>query len=301
MRLTKKQLTVIIENYLHESKSVSEKEIKQSFESVIKEIKGEIQNNNKDRLSPVVIKSVSNVMNRVKLYIVPTGDPIYDNPEVSNYEGFALHIKFDSEGNPKPEQLNMNIIKDKALQSAYEKNAVTSPIVVIFQKNVKSEEELKRLMFHEVGHIKNNFIKMYEGVSLNVEDVRNILRKDLKGLSVKEMIKVFKDEGRLSKFTLPGMSTLIAKYKEYYDGVFSEPPVELSVDEFAVRISGLQRQIVAQSSLSKGERQEFSKIKKKYGVDTAGLSLFLKDDFEKSEVDAIVKSTEGENKNSKNV
>ena len=56
-----------------------------------------------------------------------------------------------------------------------------------------------------------------------------------------------------------------------------------------------------QASLSKGKKQEFSKIKKKYGVDTAGLSLFLKDDFEKREVDAIVQSVEGENKNSKNV
>ena len=49
------------------------------------------------------------------------------------------------DGKPKTEKLNVNIIKDKELQQKYVKSAVANPIVVIFEKNVKSKRELRVL------------------------------------------------------------------------------------------------------------------------------------------------------------
>ena len=300
MKLSRKQLNVIIENYFL-NEAVSKNEIQRIFDRVIDKVQSEIKSKNVARLETVVIESVSKELERTNLYIVPINDPINDNPETRGYEGYALHIKFDANGKPKGEQLNANIIKDTDLQKRYVENPIITPIVVIFEKNIKSKKELERLIFHEVGHIKNNFIKMYEGITLNVEEVRNVLRKDLKNLSVKEMIKTFKDEGRLGKVLPPGIHKLVERLKEYYDGTFSEPADELSVDEFAVRISGLQRELVAQAGISKGNKIDFNILKKEYGVDIAGLSLFLKDNFTQEEVDAIVQNIEDENKGNTNV
>lgn len=288
MKLSRKQLSTIIENYLLLEK-ITQDFIRSEFDNAVKQLQQEFLSSGK--FDDVVRESVSGAIARANLYIVPKNDPINDNPETARYEGFALHVKFDTDGKPKTEKLNANIIKDKELQQKYVKSAVANPIVVIFEKNLKSKRELKRLLLHELGHIKNNFLKFYAGINLNVDEVRNVIRKDFKGKSVSEIITSLREEKRVGKFNPPGFASIIEKYKEYYDGLFAEPPDELSVDEFAVRISGLQRDIVAQASVApREEPMKFLKMKKKYGVDSAGLALFLDKDVNYEKIQKIAKA-----------
>jgi len=288
MRVSRGDLKKIVENYLLLEK-INEELIQNMFKKTVNDLQQEFKNSGK--FDETVRNSVATAIGKTHLYIVPKNDAIYDNPETAGYEGFALHVKFDNDGNPKGEKLNANIIKDKTLQQKYVSNAVVNPIVVIFEKNVKNKQELKRLMFHELGHVKNNFLKFYAGINLNVDEVRDVIRKDFKNKDVKQIIKVLRDEKRLGKLTPPGFASIIEKYKEYYDGLFAEPPDELSVDEFAVRISGLQRDIVAQASVAPRDNpMKFTKMKKKYGVDSAGLALFLDKDVNYEKIQRIAKA-----------
>ena len=213
MQISRKQLTTIIENYLLLEK-ITEDFIRTEFDNSVKQLQQEFLNSGK--FDDVVRKSVSEAIGKASLYIVPKSDPINDNPETARYEGFALHVKFDNEGNPKTEKLNANIIKDKELQQKYIESAVANPIVVIFEKNVKSKSELKRLMLHELGHVKNNFLKFYAGINLNVDEVRDVIRKDFKGKAVNEIITTLRAEKRIGKLNPPGFASIIEKYKEYY-------------------------------------------------------------------------------------
>ena len=288
MRVSRGDLKKIVENYLLLEK-INEELIQNMFEKTVNDLQEEFKNSGK--FDETVRNSVADAIGKTHLYIVPKNDAIYDNPEAAGYEGFALHVKFDNDGNPKGEKLNANIIKDKTLQQKYVSNAVVNPIVVIFEKNVKNKQELKRLMFHELGHVKNNFLKFYAGINLNVDEVRDVIRKDFKNKDVKQIIKALRAEKRLGKLTPPGFASIIEKYKEYYDGLFAEPPDELSVDEFAVRISGLQRDIVAQASVAPRDNpMKFTKMKKNYGVDSAGLALFLDKDVNYEKIQRIAKA-----------
>ena len=285
MRLTQKQLNLIIENYLL-LETVDETIIRDEFEKARDRLKNDFINSGK--FDKTVRNSVANALDYTHLYVVPKNDPISD--KYSSYEGFALHVKFvRGEEEPKKEYFPKKIIKDSELESKFNSKPIPNPIVVIFEKNVESKKELERLLLHELGHIKNNFIKFYEGIDLNVEEVRAVLRKDFKGKSARDIVKTLRSENRLGRLNQPGFLSLIEKLKEYYDGVFSEPADELSVDEFAVRISELQRDVVAQASVSPRAEKllTFSKMEEKYGVDVAGLALFLDKEVTLEKVNAV--------------
>ena len=295
MKVSRRQLNSIIENYiLSENFQLTTVQIENLFDQAVKTIINEVKNKTKFLPQKVIDKVVDALKKYPNIYIVPASDNV--NKKLIGFEGYVLHVNFDKKGNMKGDSMQTEVVKDKDLQSSFQKNPFTTPIVVIVEANIKSKSSFKRFLLHELGHIKNNFIKYIMGVSLNVEEVRNLLRKDLKNMTAKEMVRKFKEEGRLGKGILPfGFEKLVEKLKSYYDGGFSEPPDELGVDEFAVRISAIQRDLVAQSSIAMSDSPaNFNVTTSKYGVDIAGLSLFLKQDFDKSEIDAVVQNIEDE-------
>jgi hypothetical protein len=292
MKISRQQLNVIIENYLL-LEEINETLIRSQFKNALEQLKREFLNTSK--FTEMIRKSVVNELGKTHLYIVPKDDPINDNPEVSSYEGYALHVKFvRGEEKPKKEYFDTDIIKDKDLEAAFAEKPITNPIVVIFEKNIKSKVDLKRLLLHELGHVKNNFLKFYAGIDLNVDEVRVVLRKDFQGKSLGDITKVLRREKRLGRINPPGFLRLLERLKKYYDGVFSEPADELSVDEFAVRISALQRDVVAQATVSPRatEIMSFTQMEKKYGIDAAGLALFLDKDVTYEKIDAVAQKIE---------
>ena len=288
MKVSKRNLKKLIENYLLLEK-LSAKDIQKLFYEILPSLQDEIKND--DKFSDTIKNSVIKAVGKTNLFIVPKGAPINDDPSASKYEGFVVHVKFDSKGEAKGETINPDIVTDKSLQSKFINNAVANPILVIFEKNIKSEKELKSLIYHELGHIKNNFLKFYTGTELNAKEVQDVLRKDLIGKSTEDMISVFRSEKRLGVITPPGFSRLIEEYKRYYEGVFSTPPDEVSVDEFAVRIKELQRDVVRQAMIANQVKpMTFLEMKTKYGVDTAGLALFLDKSVTYEKIKKIAKS-----------
>ena len=294
MRLSKSQLSLIIENYLLES--VNTESIRSEFEKARDQLKQEFLNS--DKFDKVVRASVGKGLDMTHLYVVPKDDPINKNPEFSAYEGYALHVKFvRGEERPKKEYFDTDIIKDKELESKFSSKPIVNPIVVIFEKNIKSKISLKRLLLHELGHVKNNFLKFYAGIDLNVNEVRAVLRKDFQGKSIGKIVNILRSEKRLGRINPPGFLRLVERLKKYYDGVFADPADELSIDEFAVRISALQRDIVAQASVSPRaeEVMSFTKMERKYGIDAAGLALFLEKNVTFEKIQAVAQNIKKSN------
>jgi hypothetical protein len=213
---------------------------------------------------------------------------------------YVRHVSFDTEGNPHAEDVSGLKLEDK-LKSDYLDSPLTNPIVIIvpvifdkLQISVKND-----VLQHEVRHIRNNFIKMYDP-GLNVEEVRNVLRKDIKGKTLDELIQVFINEGRydieLTALEQASIRKTIGKLQKYYEGALSEPPDELAVDELAVRIGFLQDDL---NIIAIHAGKTFSDLEDEYGSDIAQIILFLDKNVTSEDVIKVVKNSKSRDKNQK--
>ena len=282
MKISRRELNTIIENFLLLEK-VSEDIISSEFKKALAQIKKEVMS--LSSISESNRKKVSDILDRTHLYIVPADDPISNSKDLMGVDGYARHLSFSPSGERFKETIDGNIIKDDALKSAYDLKPITNPIVVIVQKNVKDIKKLQQLLLHEIGHIKNNFLKITEGITLNVEEIRNVLRKDFQGKSSIEIMNILKSENRIDK-TRDNTNTirLIEAYKRYYDGVFAEPPDEMGVDEFK-----RDTDILDAVSLNAPNVMTLNQMDQKYGSDVAGLALFLDKDATIELINKVVK------------
>ena len=153
MKISRQQLNVIIENYLL-LEEINEASIRSTFKNALEQLKREFLNTSK--FTEMIRNSVVNELGKTHLYIVPKDDPINDNPEVSSYEGYALHVKFvRGEEKPKKEYFDTDIIKDKDLEAAFAKKPITNPIVVIFEKNIILSQLYQKLILIQSQYLKN--------------------------------------------------------------------------------------------------------------------------------------------------
>ena len=289
MKISRRDLNTIIENFLLLEK-VSEDIISSEFKKALAQIKKEVMS--LSNISESNRKKVSDILDRTHLYIVPADDPISNSKDLMGVDGYARHLSFSPSGERFKETIDDSIIKDETLKSAYNAKPITNPIVVIVQKNVKDTKALQQLLLHEIGHIKNNFLKITEGITLNVEEIRNLLRKDFQGKSAIDIMNTLKSENRIDK-TRDNTNTirLIKAYKRYYDGVFADPPDEMGVDEFAVRVAELKRDtdILDAISLNAAEVMTLNQMDQQYGSDVAGLALFLDKDATSELINKVAK------------
>ncbi len=243
----------------------------------------------KKPLPPWMIKQVSDAITDIQLGI--------DEVDTSS-RAYVRHVSFDSEGKPHAEDISDLKLEEK-LKSDYLSSPLTNPIIVIvpaifdkLQLSVKNT-----VLEHEVRHIRNNFIKMYDA-RLNVKEVRNILRKDLQGKKLDELIQVFTSEGRfpteLSNLALTSVRRTLGKMQEYYEAALSEPPDELAVDELAVRIVFLQNNL---NAINTHKGKTFNALVSEYGDDIAQIILFLDKNATEEDVMKVVKNDKREYNN----
>ena len=236
----------------------------------------------KKQIDTEVLEKVLTILNTIHLAI--------DHEDDSH--AYIRHIMFDQAGKPYSEDIS-GIEMDSQVRSAYEKHAPTNPIVVIVPSSFDklSEREQKNTLEHEVNHIRNNYFKLY-WPHLNIEEVQDVLRKDFKGKSIVEVIEILTSEGRFEKAKsgLEAASTkrLADQLYKYYQGVFAEPPDELAVDEFAVRVGKLQDY---PDAVNNHQGSSFKDLEAKYSADAAQVLLFLDKNATLEDVNAVVKNS----------
>ena len=237
----------------------------------------------KSQLSNKLINKVMKVLDNISLGI--------DNVDL-NAKAYIRHVAFNPDGSIFPESLK-NVKVSEKIKNAYKSKPQMNPIIVIvptvFDK--LSSQEKANTLEHEVNHIRNNFIKMAVGLDLNVEEVRDVLRDDFRGKSIVNIIDALTKEGRFksdkSIIDQASNKRLISKLKEYYDGVYLDPPDELSVDEFAVRFGKLQDY---PDVVTNHKGKSYNELLEKYGSEVAQAILFIDDTATVKEVNRIVKS-----------
>ena len=237
----------------------------------------------KSQLSNKLIDDVLKVLGNIALGI--------DNMD-PNSKAYIRHIGFNSDGSVFRESLK-NVKVSSEVKNAYNNAPQMNPIVVIVPSvfDKLADQEKANTLEHEVNHIRNNFLKMKTGLSLNVEEVRSVLRKDLKGKKTEEVIKILTSEGRFEKAkdSIEAASTkrLIEKMQEYYEGVFVDPADELAVDEFAVRIGKLQDY---PGAVSNNKGKTFNNLEKEYSADAAQAIIYLDKNTAIKDVNRVVKN-----------
>lgn len=317
MKLTKKQLSLIIEKFINEGDWLSDNDddveiaipesadskIKNAFnnakEKVISDLKS--ADTSSQNISQKMVKDTINIINKTHLHIV-------DQSETSHkYKGvnaLALHASYGDEEGNNLDVLHFDEIPDDInipadLRQNFKEDSLNNPIVVVFKLYTQSKEKeaLFNLLFHEVSHIKNSAIKALSEETnsgpkntLNVNEVKNVLRKDLvKGTPEKiaEYLLYHEDPPRINK-NMQGANDLVLILSRYYKGVFQDPPDNLGVEEFSVRLSTLKNNPKALEDFKAGERS-YSYFSRNYNTDIADIMIFISDDATIEKVNKIVK------------
>ena len=192
--------------------------------------------------SPIPANSLRKIvpaLDNVKLVFVKMIKDAEGNPEKS--AAAVHHVIIDTKtGKPTPEYPSKGLeFLDKASKryfNIWKKRPFENPIILISQDSIKPLDQ--ETMNHEFDHIKNNFIaRVYPHVNLG--EVKNILRKDLKGLSAGDIAEIFEKEGYYNKVeSRNGASTIF----DYYKSAMSKNPNHRLVDEIAVRVNEMMRQ-----------------------------------------------------------
>ena len=336
MRLTRKQLGIIIERYLKEEedwekgwedfdKDSDEDFVDNSFQKTLDELREKAINQILEELnsSNFSDQNIDKILLNVK--IIPTiknTKVISVESESEEFEGFkaialSSHFSFEKDENKHvlfsdqiPEEFKSEIPKEILSNFEYDEDGKSKsadhPLIIFLKayNNTSNEKEIYDILLHEMGHIKNSVIKSVTSVAnkkfsgdfgpeekLNIDVIKNILRKDLKNKSNEEFVQVFLDENRFDENTLRlrGEKVLI-ELKSYYDGTFASPFNEKSVDELAVRISALKRNKSAYDYMIDNPDFTYNDIVKKFNSDIADILILLDKNITFKDIEKIVKN-----------
>ena len=303
MKLTKNQLALIIENFLNEEDWLSDEEedlgptksqkINSALKSAIAQVKAELITSDyqSQGLTKDLIDYVAGLLDNIQLYI---NKKSYD--EIAGVKAMAYHVDFGYQKNKSvlhPDEIPDWLAMPSEIKEKFNEDKARNPIIVVNEVNI-SESEIQDILLHEVGHIKNGMIKSVSKTAnlgleekLNLDIVKNLLRKDLITLSKKDINKKLEAEGFINKKI--NYRTLLDRLIMYYKGVFASPPDILGVEEMSVRVSSLKRFPEAMSDLKSGKR-DYQYFKNTYTSDVADLVMFLNKNASLNTVNKIVKA-----------
>jgi ribosomal protein S8 len=197
-------------------------------------------------------------------------------------------------------------IKDipKVVVDRYNSSPGKYPIILFLEKNIDKNldhQKLKSILLHELGHVKNSTIKALSlratskfgkdvgNIQLNRNEIKAILRKDLKSKSVNEVVNMLVSEGWLDKNQTKDNQKLVIELKKYYDGVEDLNNIK-AVEELAVRVSALKRNTPAfQRFVVDKEVDLYTNISKEFNLDIADIVLLMRKDISIDDVNSIVK------------
>ena len=306
MKITRRQLSLIIENFINEQDWLGDDEddlsptknekinssLKNAIEKVCTELLGsdyESQGITK-RLVDYIVKILKS---NIQLHI---NEEILD--QTAGVKAMVYHVDFNYDEDDNP-TMNPDPIPDwlkipARMRQKFESDSARNPILVVNSANLR-EDQIESVLLHEVGHIKNGLIKSVSktaevspGEKLNVGVVQSVLRTDLIGKSTEEVLQTLVKEKRI-KGSESGYDVLVKRLNMYYQGVQKNPPDVLGVEEFSVRISAIKRQPSAVDDFKTGKR-DYEYFKNEYNSDIADLTLFLDENVNIVDIDKIVKA-----------
>jgi hypothetical protein len=314
--LSRSNLKKIIENYLKENddwlgddpedfgvnlddlKPVNYKQIYEKYLKIFEDEKSKVQ---KDILSDVSGQipeksknSLSKTLNRINLVLVKKigeGDP--------GTIAAAFSIIHTEHGmyEPKIEDIkDEDIVYGKNYFDAYKLDKFKNPIILlipsIFSKKIKefSEEEERRLIAHEIDHIKYAIMQT-RIKNLNEEQVKNILRTDLIGKNRQEIANVFLKEGYFndSETAYKKVSPMFKHYIELFKN--EKVNEKVHIEEFAVRINVLDNHPDKEPILDAYNKNDIDYFEAaEYDEQIAQILPFLVKNITQNELDKVVKS-----------
>jgi hypothetical protein len=314
--LSRSNLKKIIENYLKENddwlgddpedfgvnlddlKPVNYKQIYEKYLKIFEDEKSKVQ---KDILSDVSGQipeksknSLSKTLNRINLVLVKKigeGDP--------GTIAAAFSIIHTEHGmyEPKIEDIkDEDIVYGKNYFDAYKLDKFKNPIILlipsIFSKKIKefSEEEERRLIAHEIDHIKYAIMQT-RIKNLNEEQVKNILRTDLIGKNRQEIANVFIKEGYFNE-SETAYKKVSPMFKHYIELFKNEKVNEkVHIEEFAVRINVLDNHPDKEPILDAYNKNDIDYFEAaEYDEQIAQILPFLVKNITQNELDKVVKS-----------
>lgn len=317
MKLTKKQLSLIIESFIHEGDWLSDEDdieidvientddkIKSAFNSAKKKVVSDLRSADisSQNITQELLEDAINIINKTHLHIVEQGDT---KAKYKGVNAIAFHSSYGDKDGNKRDVLHYDEIPDdidigSAIKKAFQEDSLNNPVVVVFKLYVesKNKKEIFDLLYHEVGHIKNSAIKALSEKTgsgpknmLNVSEVKSVLRKDLlKGSpeQIAEYILFHENPKRIDR-AMRGANDLVLILSRYYKGIFKDPPDNLGVEEFSVRISALKNNPQALEDFKSGQRK-YEYFSKKYNTDIADIMIFISEEATIDNVNKIVKA-----------
>ena len=280
MKITRSQLSLIIENFINEQDWLGDDEddllptknekINKSLTRAIEEVSAEFLGSDYEsqgitkRLADYVVKTLKN---NIQLHI---NEDILD--KLAGVKAMVYHVDFsyDENNNPTmyPDPIPDWLKIPAKIKQKFESDSARYPIIVVNSANVR-EDQIETVLLHEVGHIKNGLIKSVSktakvgpGEKLNVEVVQSVLRNDLVGKDAEEVLQIFVKEKRI-KEARSDYDELVKRLNMYYQGAQNNPPDVLGVEEFSVRISAIKRQLSAVDDFKSGKK-DYEYFKNEY-------------------------------------
>ena len=313
MKIVKSQLKVLIEKFLKEETdwladdednlnlepNLKDK-VKKAFDLAKIKVISELKNSNTDNqnISQDIIDSTIKIINRTHLH---TTDVI--DIKFKGIKALAFHASYGDESGKDRDILHYNKIPEgvdvpKSILSSMTSDPLNNPLVIVFNLYAQksSESALSSLLLHEIGHIKNSVIKALSDKSgagpesnFNVDQVKESLRKDLvKGnkQQIAEYIIFHDKPARIGDSKAE--KALVLRLAMYYQGLYEDPADDLGVEELAVRLSALKRNIGALEDFKSGKR-DYQYFSKKYNTDVADIMLFVDEGTTLEAINKIVK------------
>ena len=283
MIISEERVRRLIRNILFESKKRSRAEYQDMLDASKKKVKSEI--NKINFLSDKTKTSLNNLIDNIQLILIEE-----EKGGAKNTKAYALHVVVDESGNVSADKFTEGsvMVDDKSQEAlkTWQNKSFQNPRIVINQKIFTIAGD-GRTIDHEVRHIKNNLIKFVIGSNkLNADEVKNVLRKDLEGLSDDEIIEKWISEGRftnnpIDKRNAKGLiRSMLEDYKNSLIGNNQK-----AVDEFAVRASALKENPLI---MANHQGKSYQEIREKYGEDVAQIIPFLRPNLKWQDFEAIV-------------
>ena len=313
MKIIKRQLKILIENFLAEGDdwladdeddlnlepNLKDK-VKKAFDLAKNKVISELKSSNtiNQNISQEIIVNAIEIINKTHLH---TTDVI--NIKFKGTKALAFHASYGDESGKNREVLHYNKIPEgvdvpESILSSMTNDPLNNPLIIVFSLYAQkaSKTALSALLLHEIGHIKNSVIKALSDKSgtgpesnFNVDQVKAALRKDLvKGnkQQIAEYIIFHDKPARIGDSKAE--KALVLRLAMYYQGLYEDPADDLGVEELAVRLSALKRNIGALEDFKSGKR-DYQYFSKKYNTDVADIMLFVDEGTTLEAINKIVK------------